>query len=47
MKKVLFIYDHKYPNYWKDGLYAALELLENDYEIEYRNLATKGNTYGY
>jgi len=47
MKKVLFIYDHKYPNYWKDGLYAALELLENDYEIEYRNLATKENTYGY
>lgn len=26
--KILFIYDHQYPQMWKDGLWAALNLLE-------------------
>lgn len=38
--KVLFIYEHKYPHLWKDGLWAALKLLEREFEITYVNLAT-------
>lgn len=36
---ITFIYDHKYPQYWQDGLCAALDLLEEEgYEIERINL---------
>jgi len=28
--KILFAYEHQYPKYWKDGLWAALNLLEKD-----------------
>lgn len=36
--KILFVYDHKYPELWKDGLWAALKLLENDFDIVRLNL---------
>lgn len=39
MKKVLFVYDHSYPHMWKDGLRAALGLLEKHFNITYWNLA--------
>ncbi len=31
--KILFVYDHAKPEYWMDGLWAALKLLEDDFEI--------------
>lgn len=36
--KLLFVYDHKYPDKWMDGLWAALNLLEEDFEIKRTNL---------
>lgn len=36
--KVLFVYDHRYPELWKDGLWAALELLEGYCEVSTLNL---------
>lgn len=39
-KKLLFIYDHKYPHLWKDGLWAALKLLENNLDITYMNMSS-------
>lgn len=41
MKKILFLYDHKYPDLWRDGLWAALELLSKDFEIEKYNINGK------
>lgn len=37
--KLLFVFAHEYPEKWKDGLNAALKVLEGDFEIEYLNLA--------
>lgn len=37
--KVLFVFDHKDEKRWMDGLWAALNLLEEDFEIEKLNLA--------
>lgn len=37
--KILFVYDHKKPEYWMDGLWAALNVLQEDFEIEKQNLA--------
>lgn len=37
--KILFVYDHKYPELWRDGLWAALNILEKDFEIERFNIA--------
>lgn len=36
--KLLFVYDHKYPDKWRDGLWAALKLLEQDFDITWLNL---------
>lgn len=36
--KLLFVFDHKYPDRWMDGLWAALNLLEDDFEIDRFNL---------
>lgn len=36
--KLLFVYDHKYPEYWMDGLWAALRLLEEDFTLTMINL---------
>lgn len=36
--KLLFVYNLKNEAYWKDGLWAALNLLEQDFEIERCNL---------
>ena len=46
--KILFVYDHKYPELWRDGLWAALNLLEKDgFEIEKWNLHTQLMPDGY
>lgn len=37
-KKILFVYDMKAATPWKDGLWAALKLLEKDYEITKLNI---------
>jgi len=37
--KVLFVYDHQYPDLWRDGLWAALKELEDDFDITWWNLA--------
>ncbi len=36
--KILFVYDHEYPEIWKDGLWAALNLLEQDFVLDKVNL---------
>ncbi len=36
--RVLFVYDIPDERYWKDGLWAAIKLLENDFSIVYLNL---------
>lgn len=38
--KLLFVYDHPHPDRWMDGLSAALDVLEEDFEIERYNLQT-------
>lgn len=43
--KLLFVYDHQYPHLWKDGLWAALQLLEKDFEITYYNLHESSTAY--
>lgn len=37
-KKILFVYDIPDEDYWKDGLYAAVELLKEDFEVHKLNL---------
>lgn len=41
MKKVVFLYEHHHPEFWKDGLYAALKLLP--FEVEMHNWAFNQN----
>lgn len=36
--KILFVYDHKNPEYWMDGLWAALNVLEEDFDIKRYNI---------
>lgn len=36
--RVLFVYDHKYPHLWRDGLWAALKLLEREMDFTWCNL---------
>lgn len=38
--KILFVYDHEYPHLWKDGLWAAIQLLEEEFEVVTFNLQT-------
>lgn len=38
-KKILFVYDIPDENYWKDGLWAAVELLKKDFEVFKLNLS--------
>jgi hypothetical protein len=33
-KKILFVYDHKFSHLWRDGLWAALELINKDKKFE-------------
>ncbi len=40
-EKILFIYDHKFSNLWRDGLWAALRILEEDFDIDRYNLYEK------
>lgn len=35
---VLFVYAHEHPGLWRDGLWAALELLKDEFLIEKLNL---------
>lgn len=39
MKKILFVYHHKYPEYWKDGLWWAIKELGEHYNVSWLNLA--------
>lgn len=39
MKKLLFIYDLENEELWKDGLWAAIELLKKDFKVEKWNIA--------
>jgi hypothetical protein len=39
--KLLFVYDLENPTLWKDGLWAALKLLEKDFDIWWENLQTQ------
>lgn len=36
--RLLFVYNHKYENIWRDGLWAALNILKEDYDIKFHNL---------
>lgn len=36
--KILFVYEHQKPEWWMDGLWAALNILDKDFEIERYNL---------
>ncbi len=36
--KILFVFDHEYPHLWRDGLWAALKILEKEFDIEYLNI---------
>lgn len=40
LKRILFVYDHEYPHLWKDGLWAAIQLLLKDFEVVTYNLQT-------
>ena len=40
--RLLFVYDHKYPHLLRDGLWAALELLKEDFELTKFNLQDRG-----
>lgn len=40
MEKIAFVYSIDDERYWKDGLYAALKILEKDYDIYRCNLAS-------
>lgn len=42
MKKILFIYDNKQPQYWMDGLYMALSVLSQEFVIHKHNIYTDG-----
>lgn len=39
-KKLLFVFNHKYESIWRDGLWAAMELLKNDFDVDKVNLQT-------
>lgn len=41
--KILFVYDIPNTTHWKDGLWAALQLLEKEYDVSYWNLAVIKN----
>lgn len=36
--KILFVFYHKYENLWRDGLWAALNTLKKDFDIQFHNL---------
>ena len=40
MQKLLFIYDIENEDYWKDGLWAAVEKLKNDFTVTTLNVHT-------
>lgn len=43
-KKLLFVFDHQFEDIWRDGLWAALELLKEDFELTKCNLNTSDKT---
>lgn len=45
MKRILFICDLKYPELWKDGLWAALEILKKSYNLSIFNLRSGIDTW--
>lgn len=38
--KLLFVFDHKHESYWLDGLWAAIEELKKDFDIQKYNLSS-------
>ncbi len=36
--KLLFVFFHRYENIWRDGLWAALNFLRQDFDIQFHNL---------
>jgi len=36
--KIVFIYDHSFPEIWRDGLWEALNILRKKYDIEMVNI---------
>jgi len=45
--KLLFLYDHPKPEWWMDGLSAALDILGEEFEIERWNMAEKDQHPGH
>jgi len=48
--KLLFVYDHKYPEYWKDGLWWSIKELEKIHQVTWLNLSLRSggiNIYDY
>jgi len=45
VKHVLFVYDHKYPKLWRDGLWAALELLNENKDFKVSKYNLNENNY--
>ncbi len=45
--KLLFVYDHPHPEMWLDGLSAALDLLEEDFDISRFNFGGSDDEDGY
>lgn len=43
-KKILFVYEHKFPKMWMDGLSMALDVLEKDFNITRLNLGMEEET---
>ena len=43
--KILFVYHHLYPEFWRDGLWAALRLISEKYELVLCNLAEETPDY--
>lgn len=37
-KKILFVFDHKYEHLWRDGLWAALNIIKHEYDVTFYNL---------
>lgn len=43
--KILFLYNHPYPDYWKDGLFAALKLVGEKHDLTWCNIAKEKLLY--
>lgn len=44
--KLLFVYDQENEEYWRDGLWAAIKLLEKKFQVTWHNIQSKKPFYG-